>query len=337
MKVFQSNGYLSEEIVTKNAYPFTLCIGGRGIGKTFLMTYMKPPILYVRRTNVQIESMFTAETSDFPNLFGEVELELKNKKSVGVCRKDGKVVVLGVSMSTFHNVRGIDLTTYNTVVFDEFIKSPQERDIKKEGTAFNNILELVFRNRTDTDKIKVFMFGNSNALNSRILAHLDLIKPIADKVSVRKNDTVYQEINLASRGLKILLIYKSKVSDIKAKNAFYQMIGTEKSKMELQNDFSDFSMMLSKRYPPSKLLPFVRTPSFDVYLIKDNAEMFYISETDSRMTFPQERTLQRDLTDLQRFLKIKTLTQTYYITRHKYDSFSTYTKLLTVVDSEEWV
>lgn len=337
MKVFQSNGYLSEEIVTNNAYPFTLCIGGRGIGKTYLMTYMKPPILYVRRTNIQIESMFTEETSDFPNLFGDVELELKNKKSVGICRKNGKVIVLGVSMSTFHNIRGIDLTRYNTVVFDEFIKSPQERDIKKEGNAFNNILELVYRNRPDTDQIKVFMFGNSNALNSRILAHLNLIAPIAEKLGTRKESTEYQELNLADRGVKIILVYKSRISALKSKNAFYSMIGSNKSAMELKNDFADFNLLPTKKYPPSKLIPMVRTPSFDVYLIKDNDEMLYISERDPRITFSSERTLQRSLPDLQRFLKIKILTQTYYITRHKYDSFTTYTKLLTVVDSEEWV
>ena len=77
--------------------------------------------------------------------------------------KNGDVVAVGIALSVVANIRGIDFSDYDYILFDEFIPSDGERPIKREFEAFLNFYETVNRNRELEGKpaVKCFLIRAS--------------------------------------------------------------------------------------------------------------------------------------------------------------------------------
>ena len=174
MSLYKENGYLNYKYICNVGQRYIDIIGGRGIGKSHLICDIwndgHHPVLYVRRTNVALENSFST-IGDFvkPDWFGkDIRLKYNDKKGYGKAYltdedlQNDKPFIVGVSLSTFQNKTGIDFTRFYDVIFDEFIPQKGDRPIKNEFQAYKNIMEVLFRNRPDseTEKIRTWFFGN---------------------------------------------------------------------------------------------------------------------------------------------------------------------------------
>lgn len=240
------NGYLSYEKMMKLSRNFNFVIGARGLGKTCQtkehILHSDTPILYVRRFKVQA-GLQCSDDGDFTKdfMFPMAIFDWSEKYGIGKVYltesdvENQKPSVIIVSLSTFQNLTGVDLTNVYTVVFDEFIPQKGDRPLKHEFQAYKNIMEIVYRNRPfeDTEKIKVWFYGNSNAISSNILLGYKLIETVYKMV--------HKSIEYATPtdGIALFIPLDSPVSQRKAKNAFYRNLPDNRANMELRNAFSD--------------------------------------------------------------------------------------------------
>ena len=77
MKLYQSNGYANmRDIILQSETPFLLCIGGRGVGKTYtsILTLLQEriPFIYLRRTSAQMELVSKEEFSPIVKIAGDL-------------------------------------------------------------------------------------------------------------------------------------------------------------------------------------------------------------------------------------------------------------------------
>lgn len=284
MTIYADNGYLSYKGIKDIGQKYIYIIGGRGIGKSHLVCDIindnNKPILYVRRSNVDLSNSFS-KMSDFgkDDWFGkDVCYEYSEKKGVGMAflDKDHQVArkpfAIGVSLSTFNNKTGIDFTQFNDVVFDEFIPQRGARPIKHEFAAYKNIMEAVYRNRDHMERITAWFFGNSNAIMSNILIGYRLI-PECYKM-VKNKIEVMQIIRCAAT---IIMPFASPISKEKNENDFYKYLPKSRKRMEIYNEFADMEDDRVRHQNLKEYIHDMRTPLFSVWQHKAEFK-FYITK-----------------------------------------------------------
>ena len=283
MSIYLDNGYLSFQGLLEKTRKFNFIIGGRGIGKSHLTVDIynskQLPILYVARTNVALENSFSP-ISDFskPDWFGkDLIYKYNNRKGFGVAYKNkedlenGKPFIYGVSLSTFNNKTGIDFTQFYDVILDEFIPQRGARPIKNEFAAYKNIMEAVYRNRTfdEYSKIKVWFFGNSNAITSNIIIGYRLVK---DLYEMYKSKTEVYQVN--GRDITLFMPFNSPISEQKALNPFYKNLPESRKRMELKNEFADLEDNHIRHQNLKEYICWVQTPLFTVWGHKSNGSYY---------------------------------------------------------------
>lgn len=286
MSLYNTNGFLDYNYISSIGQHYIDIIGGRGIGKSHLIVDIwndrQTPILYVRRTNVALENSFST-IGDFvkPDWFGKnIRLKYNDKKGFGKAYLTDKDLqndtpfIVGVSLSTFQNKTGIDFTRFYDVIFDEFIPQKSDRPIKHEFQAYKNIMEVLFRNRNEkeTEKIRTWFFGNSNAIMSNILIGYRLI-PECYQMATNKI-----EIKQVERcETTIIMPFHSPVSERKKKNAFYRNLPKSRARMEIENDFADLEDDKIRHQNIKEYTHDMKTPLFSVWLHKSEFK-FYITK-----------------------------------------------------------
>lgn len=286
MSLYKENGYLNYKYICDVGQRYIDIIGGRGIGKSHLICDIWNdghfPILYVRRTNVALENSFST-IGDFvkPDWFGkDIRLKYNDKKGYGKAYltdedlQNDKPFIVGVSLSTFQNKTGIDFTRFYDVIFDEFIPQKGDRPIKNEFQAYKNIMEVLFRNRPDseTEKIRTWFFGNSNAIMSNILIGYRLIPDCYKAVKERTEITQVDRCETT-----LILPSKSPISEKKRQNAFYRNLPKGRAKMELDNDFMDLEDDRIRHQNLKEYTHAMKTPLFSVWLHKSDFK-FYVTK-----------------------------------------------------------
>lgn len=286
MGLYKENGYLNYKYICDVGQRYIDIIGGRGIGKSHLICDIwnesKLPILYVRRTNVALENSFST-IGDFvkPDWFGkDIRLKYNDKKGYGKAYltdedlQNDKPFIVGVSLSTFQNKTGIDFTRFYDVIFDEFIPQKGDRSIKNEFQAYKNIMEVLFRNRpeSETEKIRTWFFGNSNAIMSNILIGYRLIPDCYKAVKERTEITQVDRCETT-----LILPFNSPVSEKKRQNAFYRNLPKGRAKMELDNEFMDLEDDRIRHQNLKEYTHDMKTPLFSVWLHKSDFK-FYITK-----------------------------------------------------------
>lgn len=286
MSIYLENGYLDYKGIKEIGQKYIYIIGGRGIGKSHLTVDIKnssaAPLLYVRRSNVDLSNSFCC-MSDFSKneWFGaNVIYKYNDKKGLGYAYKSeedlqaNKPFIYGISLSTFNNKTGIDFTQFYDIVFDEFIPQKKSRPIRNEFQAYKNIMEAVYRNRNidDSEKITTWFFGNSNAIMSNILIGYrlipDIYKAVKSKIEITQVDRCEATL---------ILPFKSKVSLSKNSNPFYRNLPKNQKRMEIYNEFAD---MEDDRVQHQNLKEFIqdfKTPAFSVWIHKRDFR-FYVTK-----------------------------------------------------------
>ena len=227
---------------------FNLFLGGRGIGKTYsAIDYVineGRQFLYIRSTEKQVQLSLTPDRGNpFKKWASDHNrtIFIRRGEEVNdiVETSGGEENILGAAaaLSTFENLRGVDFSMIDIILYDEFIQTrPFSFDAFR---AFLNLYESVNRNRelSGGEPVQVFLLANTQELNSPILAGFDLIGSIEQMK--RSGQCRY------SRGDIYIELCGSEVSGAKAKSVLYRNLPEHDTyKQEaLYNEFSrnDFS------------------------------------------------------------------------------------------------
>lgn len=207
--LYTKEGWIDTDVIFNDPAPFIIMVGGRGIGKTYgiLREVLRRDLrfIYLRRTQSQIDVIKLKELNPFHAInTGEgtdITTSPIGKYMCGFYHADeegksiGAPVGIGVALSTFANIRGVDGSTYDIIVFDEFIPERHERGIKEEGTALLNALETINRNRELQGQlpVKTIFLSNSNNLDSPILDALGALRTVDNMIRKGKTHTVIHE------------------------------------------------------------------------------------------------------------------------------------------------
>lgn len=261
-----------------------IVIGGRGIGKTyssidFCIDGQDKRFIYMRNSVVQLEE----SCGEFGNPFkrwaadhGRTVFMEKEKNHALIYEdlEDGqKCIGYGVALSTFENLRGVDLSDVDYVLFDEFIE--RKKFTFDQFAAFQHFYETVNRNRElfGEPPLKCILLSNSQKLDNPILAGYGLI-PVIEGM-VRSGQKKYK-----NKGLMVLLP-ESDISDLKAQTENYKLInGSKIADENLKNKFAYDSFYGIKKRPLKEYTAICCIDDVYIYKHKSNGK-FYACHTRS--------------------------------------------------------
>lgn len=273
---------------TDKIRPYTYIIGGRGIGKTFgtLDLFMDSefmagaPFIYMRNKSIQLKESATAFGNPFKKwnklrdrsvqIVPEGEHYIIQEKILeGKKVKDINVYGYAVSLSTFENLRGVDLSDVKYVLFDEFIELGTLTF--DQFATFSNFYETVNRNREleGEEPLKVILLSNAQKLDNPILAKYGLITIIEDMLKSGM-------ITRTTRDYTIMLP-KSNVSEEKKNTVLYRMTqGTEFFDEAINNTFANDSFTGIKKRPLNEYVGLAKIDDMYIFRHKHDAN-YYIT------------------------------------------------------------
>lgn len=261
-----------------------IVIGGRGIGKTyssidFCIDGQSERFIYMRNSSVQMDEC----CGEFGNPFKRWAMDhgrtvyMEKEKNHAIIYEDTgddtKILGYGVALSTFVNLRGVDLSDVNYVLFDEFIE--RKKFTFDQFAAFQHFYETVNRNRElfGEPPLKCILLSNSQKLDNPILAGYGLI-PVIEGM-VRSGQKKYK-----NKGLFVLLP-ESEISDLKAQTENYKLInGSKIADENLKNKFAYDSFYGIKKRPLKEYTAICCIDDVYIYKHKSNGK-FYACHTRS--------------------------------------------------------
>ena len=259
-------------------------IGGRGIGKTYstidYVVNSGKPFLYLRNTDTQLQECST----EFGNPFKrwnldhnrDIHVETERKHSMiydWTGEKTKSLIGYAAALSTFENMRGVDLSDVQMVIFDEFV---ERRTLAfPQFETFANFYETVNRNREllGEKSLQVFLLSNSQKLDNPILANYGII-PIIEKMIKQGREEFYNDLMYVN-------LPKSEVSEEKKDTVLYRMTeGSQYYQEALENTFAYDSFYGILKRNVSEYMPVVKIDDMYIYRHKSKG-MFYVCRSAS--------------------------------------------------------
>lgn len=244
-KIFLANGFLDMGFIIGNTGAFVLIVGARGTGKTYgankwLLDSGKK-FIYLRRTGTELSVAVNERRNPFQMFdptIQAVSIEsnfLSIEKGTDKEQEDIKYIGYACALSTFHNLRSVDLdfSDVEIIVYDECIPEKHVKALKNEYEVLLNMYETVNRNRELQERppVKLVMLSNSNNMNAPIIQGLK----ISDELYT--GDGIYIDND---RDLFVLSKSNPEFAEKKRKTALYRLT-SEKSnfqKMAIDNTFT---------------------------------------------------------------------------------------------------
>lgn len=306
--LYLKSGYVNAGLYFDDPAPFVMAIGGRGIGKTYgvlqQLLFRNEKFIYMRRTQSQIDTLKFPNFNPFRSIDDTICTAPIGKYTIGfyhgqldekeqVYKPSGSPAGVGVALSTFGSIRGIDGNDFTCILYDEFIPQTNDRKIKNEGTSFLNALESVNRNREIQGRppLKTIMLSNSNSIDSPIIEALGALRTIEHMM--RKGISYRSEKDL----LSIYLYFDSPISRAKRSTALYQLAADDDfTDMSLNNRFSanDFEDIRPK--PLNEYRPAVSIGDITICEHKSGSDVYVIPGNKSQVRYT---TLKNDLKSFQ--------------------------------------
>ena len=254
-----------------------IIIGGRGIGKTYsALSYIidkGEPFIYLRNTDVQLKECITAFGNPFKrwNTDHGKDIYFKSEKSHALIydpdQEDGRPIGYGLALSTFENLRGVDLSDVKYVLFDEFI---EKRSLSfKQFECFISFYETVNRNRELLGEMPLccILLSNAQKLSNPILAGYGIIPVIENMI---KNG----QMEYRKPGMYVSLPVSS-VSEIKRNTLNYTLInGTKIADEALNNTFAFDSFYGVKKRNINEYICFCQIDDIYLYKHKSLSKMY---------------------------------------------------------------
>lgn len=301
MNFYLDSGFVNARVWFEDPAPFVVALGGRGIGKTFgALDYLTGDGLqkhiYMRRTQAQIDACKIAELNPYKSVndfrgrsfimsaMGKYTAGVyKGEEKDGAIKPSGAPAGLGIALSVFANIRGVDGLGYNVMLFDEFIKEAHERPFAREGDAFLNAYETLNRNRELQGKppLKAVLLSNSNDLRSPILDALGVVDLID-----RMNRRGKRHGTAADGAISIYLYPDSPISERKKTTALYKVANSEDfQSMALENKFSAANYENVKSCPIREYTPLVSVAGVTVYAHINNGTFYVVDGVKSPVVY----------------------------------------------------
>ena len=288
-KIYNSEGWVNWPYIMAQPEPFIPMVGARGTGKTYgVMEWMVEnghKFIYLRRLKTQLEECRKPEGNPFRKLNTDKGWNIQPVTAAGTVLfnkegKDGETVAVGVALSVVANIRGVDYSDINYIVFDEFIPSDSERPIRNEFAAFQNFYETVNRNRELEGKqpVKCIMLGNSNKISNPYFAGWRLMKRSLNMIKGKQ--MVWRS---PDRSLMLVLLLDSPISARKRETALYKTATHDFIEMALDNAFrTDETNIRSE--PLKEYQHIVSVGEIGIYSHKSERK-YYVSATQGNQPY----------------------------------------------------
>ena len=279
--IYDINGYADQQYMIEKGNTFIFQIGSRGTGKTYgAMKYVIETgkrFLYLRRSKTESDLVKSGIANPFKVINRDLDLEVRPDRGQYFFpfTLDKEIIGYGAALSTFSNIRGVDFSDVEIILYDEFIPEKTARPIREEFSALMNMYETVNRNRELNGKppVKLVCMANSNKLDNPIFLGLEIVNRIARMME--KKTEVYQD---PEKELTVYMLSQSPISDRKRQTALYKLTaGNDFQKMALDNMFD----LDNDNIRPSRIreyVPAVRIGELCIYKHKHRKE-FYVNCT----------------------------------------------------------
>lgn len=262
MELYTKEGWLNvSALMNLKGCNFLIIIGGRGTGKSFgVMKELydrDTSFVYMRRTQKEINATKVPKYNPFRALLkvypeAEITADTVSEDTIGFFRtiegvREPEPWGVGMALSTFANVRGLEGDSLEVLWFDEFVGEKHRAQMRFEADAFFNAVETLNHNREllGKDPLKVVLTANSNDLATPILVYSRLVTK-AEQMKAKGQEFYFNP----ERGVCLVILDKSPISDRKSTTALYRFLGTDSefSQMSLGNDFAydDKSTIVSR-------------------------------------------------------------------------------------------
>ena len=268
----------------KKGYIFNFVIGGRGIGKTYGL--LKDTIenetrfIYLRRSNTEIKICGREAGNPFKKLNDDLGTYyyIEGSEEISVIRyldenEEKHTVGYAAALSTFANMRGVDFSDIELIIFDEFVQHAENRRLlKDELESFLNFYETVNRNREMQGKppVRVFFLSNAVSIASPILTGLGLTKVI--EKMIRKDKEYYYDDD---RSIMLHLPYDQEFVQAKGETFLYKLTkGMAFSSHALQNMFAYDSFFNVKSKNLAEYIPVCAYENIFIYKKKTAGEYY---------------------------------------------------------------
>ena len=288
-KIYDLNGWVNWDYICSQPASFISVVGARGVGKTYglfkKLVKDGKRFLYIRRLKTQLDLCTKEEGNPFKKINSDLDTNIYPFSSDGITtfrkgEKTGELVAVGIALSVVANLRGIDFSDIDYIVFDEFIASDGERPIKNEFQAFLNLYETVNRNRELEGKpaVKCFMLGNANTLVNPYFSAWHFMKT-AVKMIVG-GQMVWRS---ADNTRMVILLLNSPISEKKKDTALYQNATNDFIQMALDNAFrTDETQIRSE--PLTEYQHIVSVGDLGIYRHKSERK-YYVSSTQQKTPY----------------------------------------------------
>lgn len=258
---------------------FNFIIGGYGIGKTYsaieraVLSY-PGHFLYLRNTREQLQESCGGFGNPFKkwckNNNRDIMMKMEKSHAVITEQTESERLILGwgANLSTFENLRGVDLSSCMYGLFDEFIEN--RTFTFDQFKAFVRMYETVNRNREilNEEPFKVVLLSNAQRLGNPILRGFNLI-PIIENMQKTGQRTA-----VVNNGTVRIDLPFSEVSDAKKDTALYKATeGALFQREALNNNFINDSFTGVKKININEYTPMVAID--DIYIYKHKSEVLY--------------------------------------------------------------
>lgn len=242
-KLYTNTGWVNWDYIMQQKESIISVVGARGTGKTYgcfrWLIEHKQRFIYLRRLKSQLEECRKEAGNPFKKLNTDLGLNIIPFASAGSVmfnydERSGNNAAVGVALSVVANIRGVDFSDIDFIVFDEFILSDGERPIKNEFQAFLNFYETVNRNRELEGKpaVKCIMLGNANKISNPYFSGWHCMKRVLNMI--RGKQCVWRS---EDKTRMIILLLDSPISDRKQDTVLYQNANHDFISMALDNAF----------------------------------------------------------------------------------------------------
>lgn len=282
-KIYDTAGWVNWDYIMDQPESIISVVGARGTGKTYglfkWMTEHREKFIYLRRLKSQLEECRKDDGNPFRKLNQDHGLNIRPFPSGGSVLfryddKNGAAAAVGVALSVVANVRGVDYSDINYIVFDEFIASDGERPIKNEFQAFLNFYETVNRNRELEGKpaVKAILLGNANKIANPYFSGWHCMKRVLKMIA---GDQMVWRSDDHSR--MIILLLNSPVSARKSETVLYRNANNDFIQMALDNAFRTDETII-KSEPLKEFTHIVSVGEIGIYRHKAERR-YYVSAT----------------------------------------------------------
>lgn len=285
-KIYTADGWVNWDYILSQDASFISIVGARGVGKTYgcfkKLVDEGKKFIYLRRLKSQLDQCGKPEGNPFKKINDDTGHEIKPFPSGGIISfregdKTGELVSVGVALSVVANVRGIDFSDFDYIVFDEFIASIGERPIKNEFSAFLNFYETVNRNRELSGKnaVKCLMLGNANTLINPYFSGWHFMKTAVKMIT--GGQMVWRT---EDKTRMVILLLNSPISEKKRETALYQNATNDFIDMALDNAFRTDETKI-KSEPLKEYIHLVSVGEIGIYKHKSERK-YYVSSTQAK-------------------------------------------------------